>query len=380
MKILIAPDSFKGSLTAAEAAAIMAAEFRSVFPEAEIIELPLADGGEGTLEVIMAHRPGTLVQMEVPGPLGDPVMARYGLLDQGATALIEVAQAGGLGLIPAGKRNPLKASSFGTGVLIRDALDRGVNEIIVALGGSATVDGGLGMARALGYRLLDPQGHEVPDGGLGLLHLDRIDASRAHPRLLACVFRAAADVTNPLCGPQGAARVYGPQKGADPQMVDQLDRSLSNLQEILLKTGMITDESPGDGAAGGLGLALRAFCHARIESGAELVIGASKLAEQLVGADLLITGEGRTDAQTRQGKLCARVSAAANDHKVPVMLISGQIEAESTWTDLAERAFACSSQPLSVHDPREGADERLAQTARRAAQAWKRSIFPSDGG
>jgi glycerate kinase len=270
-------------------------------------------------------------------------------------------------LIPKEKRNPLKASSFGTGLLIRDALERGVSEIIVALGGSATVDGGLGLARALGYRLLDAQGNEVPDGGLGLLHLDRIDASLVHPRLLACIFRAAADVTNPLCGPQGAARVYGPQKGADAAMVDQLDRGLARLQEILLKAGLISDGVPGDGAAGGLGLALRAFCGAKIESGAELVISEAKLAEKLVGADLLITGEGRTDAQTRQGKLCARVSGLARSKGVKVVLISGLIDAPDPLADLADFAcscFPCRQPPAELMDL---AGEALTRAAHQTA-------------
>lgn len=363
MKIVVAPDSFKGSLSAARAAEIMAAQFRFVFPGADIVSLPMADGGEGTLEAVAAHVGARIVEKEIQGPLGERVMARYGLVDKQRTAIIESAQACGLGLIPPDRQNPLRASSAGLGELIRDALDRGIRKIVVTLGGSATVDGGLGMARALGFGLLDADQRAVPDGGEGLLTLAHIDRAKADSRLRDCIIQAAADVSAPLCGPLGAAMTYGPQKGASPEMTIALDRGLMNLKRIVLENGMLTKDRPGDGAAGGLGIGLRAFCGAEIQSGAQWVCQAVGLENHLKQASLLITGEGRSDAQTLQGKLCQKVAELARKHKLPVMLLSGSIADHDGLSEMADFLFSISCGEETVAQQMHHAATNLARTA-----------------
>lgn len=368
MKIIIAPDSFKGTIPAARAAEIIAEPFRGAFPNGSVIQLPLADGGEGTLEAVASALDLEMVEVEAEGPDGNPVKARYGLDPINRKAVIESAQACGMGLIPVEKLNPLKLSSAGVGDMIRNALDREVRDIVVTLGGSATVDGGLGMARALGYRLLDSQDREIPAGGGGLFYLQRIDSSQADPRLSGCRFLVAADVDNPLSGPNGAAPVFGPQKGADPAMVPLLDRGLNNLLHLLIRQGMLRAEAPGDGAAGGLGAALRAFCRAEIRSGAEWVCDAVGLDSFLSGADLLITGEGRVDRQTLQGKLCRIVSRHARKQKVPVLLLCGVLELDEGIEEMADFVFSCScGLPRSALSP-EKAEADLARCARSCAK------------
>ncbi len=368
MKIVVAPDSFKGSLSAVQAARIIADALHTVFGDADIVQLPLADGGEGTLEVVAAALDAEIVSAQVQGPLGEAVTARYGLIQTGAAAIIESAAACGMALVPAGQLNPLKASSFGLGELIRDALQHEVHEIIVSLGGSATVDGGLGMAKALGYRLLDSSGRDVPLGGGGLFYLAEVDSSRADPRLSACRFRAVVDVGNPLCGPDGAAPVFAPQKGASPEMVPILDRGLSNLMRVLHRQGLLDGEQSGDGAAGGLGAALRVFCRAQIESGAEWVCRSVGFLDHLQGADLLVTGEGKTDGQTLQGKLCAFVSRHARARGIPVLLLSGALELDERIQELADFAFSISAGEASLAEQIRHSERNLARCAQACAR------------
>src|SRR5438477_259467 len=324
MKIIVAPNSFKGSLSATQAAAAIARGVRQARPEAEVVEIPVADGGEGTAEALVSARKGTYRSADVEGPLGDPVRATYGLIDNGATGVVELASASGLTLIPAEKRDPRKTSTFGFGQLLDAVRRQGVGQIIAGIGGSATNDGGAGIAQALGYRLLDANGHELPRGGAALARLDRIDASGLDLSWRSISVLVASDVTNPLTGPRGASYVYGPQKGADDEAVRELDQALARLAEVIdrdLKKKVA--DTPGAGAAGGAGAGLIAFLDARLVPGAGLVIDASGFDDELPGARLVITGEGRVDAQTAYGKAPGEVAKRARAAGVPVLLLAG---------------------------------------------------------
>ncbi len=330
MKIILAPDKFKGNMTSPEVCALLQDAFLSVMPSAQMISLPMADGGEGTVEaVVTAHR-GEFRFVEVSGPLGDKVKAGFGLYHQARSAVLEMSSASGLALLDPARLDPLAATTYGTGELIRAALDCGIHELTIGIGGSATVDGGAGMAQALGYRLLDKDGQELPHGAKYLKDLSKIDASGADRRLFETRIRVACDVTNPLLGPDGAAAVYGPQKGAKTrEMIDELEKGLTNLADLwLLNSFLESVDRPGDGAAGGLGAGLRAFCKATPTSGARLVMSMLELEKHLAGANLLITGEGCTDSQTESGKLCAEIAAVCKQHKVPVLLLSGALKGD----------------------------------------------------
>jgi glycerate kinase len=324
MKIVLAPDSFKGNLTAPEVCAALAAGLRDVLPDADIVALPLADGGEGTARAITTAAAGSFRRVRVTGPLGEPVEAEFGLLRGGAVAVLDMASASGLELVPADKLDPLKATSYGTGELIAAALDAGAVEILLGIGGSATVDGGVGMAQALGFDLLDSAGRPVALGGAGLAEISQVRADRADPRLRSAKFIVACDVTNPLLGPRGAAAVFGPQKGATPAILPVLEAGLAKLAAGWIAAGL-TDhvEHPGDGAAGGLGAALRVLLGAEVRSGARTVMAYAGFAALAADADLVITGEGMTDGQTAGGKLCSVVAAVCRELGVPVALISG---------------------------------------------------------
>lgn len=329
MKIVFAPDKYKSCMTAPEVCAVLDRAFRSVFPEAELVSLPMADGGDGTVEALLsaAGAGGVSRSVYVTGPLGAKTEAVFGLLGGGSVAVLEMAAASGIALLSSSELDPRRATTYGTGELIRHALDSGAREILIGIGGSATVDGGAGMAQALGYRLLDPDGNELPAGGAPLSRLAKIDPSGADPRIFRTRFRIACDVTSPLLGPAGAARVFGPQKGADPACVEELERGLANLAACWKRSGLLEDpDRPGDGAAGGLGAGLRAFCKAVPESGAKLVMDVLHFREHLRGASLVVTGEGRTDAQTGAGKLCGMVAEAAHEVGVPVLLLSGALD------------------------------------------------------
>ena len=328
MKIILAPDKFKGNMTSPEVCDILQGAFLSVMPSAQIISLPMADGGEGTVDAVVAANRGEIRRVEVTGPLGEKVSAALGLYDDRRSAVLEMSSASGLALLDPSRLDPLSANTYGTGELIRAALDCGVRELTIGIGGSATVDGGAGMAQALGYRLLDKNGRDLPPGAKHLKDLASIDASGADRRLFETDIHVACDVTNPLLGPNGAAAVYGPQKGAKtPEMVEELEKSLTVLADLwLLNSWLESVDRPGDGAAGGLGAGLRAFCKATPTSGARLVMKMLRLEKHLEGASLLVTGEGCTDSQTESGKLCAEVAAVCKQHSVPVLLLSGALK------------------------------------------------------
>lgn len=304
MKIIIAPDSFKESCTAQEATEAIAQAALKVFgPDANLVKVPMADGGEGTVQSLVDATGGHILEIEVQGPLGDPVLAHYGITGDGKTAIIEMASASGLHLVPKDKRNPLVTSTYGTGQLIVDALDRGITSFVLGIGGSATNDGGSGMATALGYRFLDPGGNALAPGGGSLDRLASIDRSGVHPSLQKAHFDVACDVSNPLCDPEGASHVFGPQKGASPDMVQTLDQNLLHYSQVLTKElGTDIAHLPGAGAAGGLGAGLLAFCPASLRPGVDIVIETTGLKEKAKGADLCITGEGQIDFQTKYGK------------------------------------------------------------------------------
>ena len=324
MKIIIAPDSFKESVSASRCAQAIKAGFVSIFPQAECVCLPIADGGEGTVEAMVEATDGKMVMLPVMGPMGDFVGAFYGLSGDGQTAFIEMAAASGLMLVPAGERNPLRATSYGTGELIRHALDAGVRHIILGIGGSATVDGGMGMAQALGARFLDERGESVGLGGGALQRLVKIDLSDLDPRLHDCRIEVACDVDNPLLGERGAAAGFGPQKGACIEMVAVLERGLQNYARVMLAaTGQDVAAMVGGGAAGGMGAAARVFLNATLKSGIDIVLEAVHLEEALRDADLVITGEGRMDSQTVGGKAPVGVARIAKKYDIPVIGIAG---------------------------------------------------------
>jgi glycerate kinase len=330
MRIIVAPDSYKGSLSAVEVAEAMGRGIASVFPHAEVVSLPIADGGEGTVEALVAATRGAFVTRVVTGPLGEPVEARWGILGDGATAVIEMAAASGLPLVPPGRRNPLITSSRGTGELIRAALDAGLRRMIIGIGGSATNDGGAGMARALGARFLDGDGTELPEGGAALALLERVELGGLDPRLAEATILVACDVTNPLCGENGASAIYGPQKGATAEMARELDRALLHYSRVVEQAvGRMVADLPGSGAAGGLGAGLRYFTNATLLPGVEIVLDAVGFAGALKTADLVITGEGCSDGQTAHGKAPVGVARLARQHGVPVICLSGGLGAGS---------------------------------------------------
>ena len=324
MRIVISPDSYKESLTALEVATEIEAGFREIFPEAEYLKLPMADGGEGTVAAMVAATGGTRIEVTVTGPMGDPVLACYGLTGDGKTAIIEMAAASGLALVAPHLRNPWETTSYGTGELIRAALDNGVNHLIIGIGGSATNDGGAGMLQALGVKLLDISGGEIGFGGGSLAKLDRIDICAMDPRLKECRIEAACDVNNPLTGPKGASAVFGPQKGATPEMVAGLDANLIRYAGIIARDlGQQVDQVSGAGAAGGMGAALLAFFGAHLKPGVEIVMEAVGLEAVILNADLVITGEGRIDSQTVNGKTPIGVARMAKRFGKPVIGIAG---------------------------------------------------------
>ncbi len=326
-RFLIAPQSFKGSLTATEAARAMADGVRRLLPGASITVLPLADGGEGTVEAIVTATGGRPVRTRVTGPLGGAVTATWGISGDGRTAIIEMAAASGITLVPPARLDPRRATTYGTGELIRAALDAGCRRFIIGLGGSATNDGGAGMAQALGARLLDSEGQDLPFGGAALARLKCIDTARMDRRLPDCSFQAACDVSNPLCGPSGASHVYGPQKGATPDICHELDQALENYAAVLRRDLRVeVRHLPGAGAAGGLGAGLVAFLGAELRPGFDIVAEAVGLSRLLADAEIVLTGEGRLDRQTFFGKVVAGVAARARALGLPVLAIAGRVE------------------------------------------------------
>ncbi|MFA7502479.1 MAG: glycerate kinase [Anaerovoracaceae bacterium] len=333
MKYLIATDSFKGSLTSMEAAACMQEGIRRIFPDADIRTMPAADGGEGTVASVLAGMSGRAVTETVLDPLGRPVEATYAILDTGE-AVIEMAQASGLLLVDAAERDVLSASTYGTGQLIRKALDMGCHTICIGIGGSATNDAGAGMAQALGARLLDEDGNELPPGGGALGQLAKLDCSDLDPRLADTEILVMCDVNNPLCGPEGASYVYGPQKGATPDMILLLDDNLRHFADVVEKELNISARDiPGAGAAGGLGMGLVCFTGARLVRGIDAILDLASFDEKLADIDVVLTGEGKLDPQSMRGKVIFGVLERCEKQNVPVIAICGRV------TDPGRQAF-----------------------------------------
>ena len=368
MNILIALDSFKESLSAADACAAVARGFRAIDPKADCHCLPMADGGEGTTAALVAARGGDWQTVTVQDPLGRPVTARYGRLPDGS-AVMEMAEAAGLHYLAPGERNPRITSTYGVGEMLRHALDGGCTHIILGIGGSATNDGGAGMLQALGVRLLDADGGELPPGGAALARLARADFSGLHPALANTTLEIACDVTNPLCGANGASAIFGPQKGADAATVAVLDAALAHYAAVLSASGLPDcREQPGAGAAGGLGYAL-ALLGARLTSGIDLVMQAAGVDAALANADLVITGEGRIDGQTRLGKVPLGVLRRAQKHNVPVIALAGVLGAGAeTLTDAGFAAIFPSIAALApLEETLAKGGENLERTARQIA-------------
>jgi len=369
MKIVIAPDSFKESLSAAEAAEAIEAGFREIFPEATFCRIPLADGGEGTAATLVAATAGRIVAVTVTGPLGEPVAAFYGLCGDGRTAVMEMAAASGLMLVPLPLRNPLLTTSFGTGELLRVALDAGVEKVIIGIGGSATNDGGAGMLQALGARLLDVDNREIGKGGGELARLERIDANGLDPRLGKMTIEVACDVTNPLLGERGASAVYGPQKGATRAMVALLEENLARYADLVLRDlGADVASVPGAGAAGGMGAALLAI-GGRLRPGIDIVMEAVGLEAALRDADLVITGEGRLDGQTAHGKVAVGVARLAKRYNRPVIALAGSLGdgCEAVLAHGIDAWFSVTPRPCSLEEALARGGENLQRTARSVA-------------
>jgi len=365
-KIVIAPDSFKGSMSAMEVCDAVEKGIRAVLPTAAIVKVPMADGGEGTVETLVKATNGKIVKINVLDPLGNEVESKFGILGDGRTAVIEMALASGLTMVPLEKRNPLVTTTYGTGQLIKGALDYGCREFIIGIGGSATNDGGVGMAQALGVKFLDKNGQEIGFGGGSLRDLEHIDLGSIDPRIKESNFKVACDVDNPLCGPKGASYVFGPQKGATPEMVKILDENLLHLAEIINRdVGVKVENEPGAGAAGGLGAGLMAFCNARLKRGVELVIEATGLEEKIKGADLVITGEGQMDFQTAHGKTPYGVAQVAKKYNIPVVALVGSIGSgvDILYEKGIDAVFSITQGPMSLEECMKNGNLLLEKTA-----------------
>ena len=353
MKVVIAPDSYKGCLSALEVAKAMERGVLSVFPSAEVRKIPIADGGEGTVAALVTATNGQLRQTEVTDPLGNKIIAHWGVLGDGRTAVIEMAAASGLPLVPTEKRDPRGTTTYGTGELIKAALAEGLAKIIIGIGGSATNDGGTGMARALGVRFLDAAGQEVAAGGGSLAEICQIDTTGLDPRLKNTEIVVACDVDNPLCGTRGASAVFGPQKGATPEMVQQLDAGLAKYASCARQaTGRDVAEKAGAGAAGGLGAGLMFFTPAQLKPGVEIVLDAVGFSDIVRDADFVITGEGRTDFQTAFGKAPVGVAKVAKTHGAPVFCISGGLGegADDVLAQGIDAVMSICDRPLSLEE------------------------------
>ncbi|MEX3070554.1 glycerate kinase [Vibrio alginolyticus] len=342
MKIVIAPDSYKESLSAIEVAEAIETGFNRVFPDWQYVKCPVADGGEGSVEALVDASGGHLVKTQVVGPLGEPHQAFYGISGDKKTAFIEMAAASGIELVPVEQRNPYTATSYGTGQLIEHALEQGIRHLILCIGGSATNDAGCGMMQALGVSFKDAQGNELPYGGLTLEILEHIDVTGLDPRLSECLIEVACDVTNPLTGTNGASYVYGPQKGATPEMVVRLDAALANFAEVVERDlNKQVNDIPGAGAAGGMGAAFCGFLNAELRPGIDIMTQAVGLEAIVQDADLVITGEGRLDSQSVNGKVPVGVAKVAKRYNLPVIAIAGALadDVEEVYSHGIDAAF-----------------------------------------
>ncbi len=355
MKIVVAPDSFKGSLTAVEVSDAIEQGIREIFPETEIVKIPMADGGDGTVQCLVNATEGEILREKVTDPLGGEVLASYGILGDKKTSVIEMAEASGLTLVPKNRRNPLITTTYGTGQVIKAALDQGCRKMIIGIGGSATNDGGAGMVQALGAKLLDKDGEEIGFGGGELKKVFRIDTKYLDNRLSETEVLIASDVSNPLCGPKGATRVYGPQKGATPEMIKELNESLAYFAEII-KRDLNKDvkDIPGAGAAGGLGAGLIAFLDAELKPGIEIIIEIVKLEQAIKDADLVITGEGKIDSQTIYGKAPIGVAKIAKKYSIPVIAVAAIIsdDADIVHQYGINTLIKISEPPISLAEPK----------------------------
>lgn len=370
-RILIAPQAFKGSVDAVRVASAIARGVRRVWPDAECDELPLADGGEGTVRALVRATGGALRRSRVRDPLGREVEAEWGILGGGRTAVVEMAAASGLPLLRADERDSRVTSTRGTGELLLEAAMSGVDLVVVGIGGSATNDGGAGMARAIGFRFLDRDGRDLEEGGAALARLHRLEG-RVDPRLTRVTIEVASDVRNPLLGPEGASAVFGPQKGATPEVVAELEAAIARYADVVERfVGRDVRAVPGAGAAGGLGAGLLAFADAKIRSGAQLVMGATRFAERAARADLVITGEGRVDAQSAYGKLTGAVVAKAVELDRPVAAIVGGVgEGAGSLFDAGLGAIEVASDgPTSFEDAMRRAEDLIAGAAERLTRA-----------
>jgi glycerate kinase len=367
MKILIAPDKFKGSLSAFEVADNIEKGILKVFPKAIVVKVPMADGGEGTVESLVDATGGKIIKTNVKDPLFRDIESFYGILGDGKTAVIEMAAASGLYLLKDYERNPMITTTYGTGQLIKDALDRGCRRFIIAIGGSATNDGGAGMATVLGVKFYDKDGREIGLGGGELSKIYSIDTSNLDERLKECEFIVACDVANPLIGENGASRVYGPQKGATKEMVEVLDKNLEHYGKLLEKyfNKKIIDV-PGSGAAGGLGAGLMAFLNAQLKNGIEIIIETLKLEEKIKEADIVISGEGKIDFQTAFGKTISGIAKLCKKHNKPLIVIAGTVEdIENLYEIGVSSIFSIVEKPMSLEDAIKNAPTLLEKSAER---------------
>lgn len=373
MKVVIAPDSFKESLTAKQVCDAIQAGLARVWHDAKFVAIPVADGGEGTVQSLVDATQGRLVEVKVMGPQGKRVEAFYGMLGDNQTAVIEMAAASGLHHVPVAQRDPKLTTSFGTGELIRHALDQGVTKLIIGLGGSATNDGGVGMLAALGARFTNADGDPIQLTGGGLRELTHINLQDFDPRLQNCDILVACDVNNPLCGDKGASAVFGPQKGATPEDVQLLDGALRQFGLLTEKvTGKMVLESAGAGAAGGMGAALLAYTQARLRPGIEIVLETVQLAYQVSDADLVITGEGRIDSQTVHGKTPMGVAKVAKRFDVPVLALCGCTgdNYQAVYQCGIDAVFAAVPRAMSLEDALKESDFNLADLAENVARLW----------
>ena len=374
MKVVIAPQSFKGSISALDAAKAMEAGVRRVVPDAETVLAPVADGGDGTLETLVEATNGEIRSATVTGPIGRAVTAEWGALGDGETAMIEMARTSGLALLSLDERDPLRATTHGLGEVIGEALDAGFRSFIVGIGGSATNDGGAGMAQALGVRLLDEAGNDLSPGGAALADLRRIDVSGLDERADEAQFSVACDVSNPLTGPEGASAVYGPQKGATPGIVERLDAALKNFADVVERDiGMSIDAVPGSGAAGGLGGGMMAFLGGSLRAGVDIVLDQVGLDQKLEGADLVITGEGQLDFQTVYNKAPIGVAWRAKERGIPVIAISGSLGKgfENVHPEGIDAVSSIVCAPMTLEEASTRAGELIADAAAEAMRFMK---------
>lgn len=377
MRIIVAPDSFKGSVSAVAVANAMEQGILSVFPDAEVVKMPIADGGEGTIEALVVATGGQVITQKVIGPLGENREACFGILGDGETAVIEMAAASGLPLVPLEKRDPRITTTYGTGQLIKAALDRGIRKFIIGIGGSATNDGGMGMARALGVGFLDGVGNSLPSGGAALEQLVKIDISQLDRRLAEAAIVVACDVDNPLCGPRGASAVYGPQKGATMEMVAELDAALAKYASIAkTATGKDVAECPGAGAAGGLGAGLLFFTNAKLSPGVDIILEAVRFSDIVKTTDFVITGEGCTDFQTAYGKAPVGVARIAKEYNVPTLCLSGSLgnRHEEVLQCGISGLMSIIPRPMNLEDCMSDAPELIRRATARLCQVVQAGI------